>query len=98
MKRREFIGFIGYAAVNWPFAVCAQQPAKVPRIGSLFTRSLESPEARAMLDAFRQGLRISAVHSWPLDRAIVTPLYGPAVRRKKFRRSGLRSCINVSGL
>ena len=26
------------------------------------------------------------------------PMYGPAVRRKKIRRSGLRSCINVSGL
>jgi hypothetical protein len=26
------------------------------------------------------------------------PMYGPAVRRKKFRRSGFRSCINVSGL
>jgi len=25
-------------------------------------------------------------------------MYGPAVRRKKFRRSGFRSCINVSGL
>jgi hypothetical protein len=28
----------------------------------------------------------------------LTRLYGPAVRRKKFHRSGLRSCINVSGL
>jgi len=29
----------------------------------------------------------------------VTPMYGPAVRCKRVRRSGgLRSCINVSGL
>ena len=34
-----------------------QKGAKVPRIGCLLTPSLESPEARAPLDAFRQGLR-----------------------------------------
>jgi hypothetical protein len=28
----------------------------------------------------------------------LTHMYGPAVRRKKFRRFGFRSCINVSGL
>ena len=55
--RREFIALVRAAAVNWPFAVCAQQPAKVPRIGCVVTRSLTSPEAREMFDAFRQGLR-----------------------------------------
>jgi hypothetical protein len=35
----------------------AQQPKKVPRIGFLMTGSLERPEARATLDALRQGLR-----------------------------------------
>jgi putative ABC transport system substrate-binding protein len=35
----------------------AQQPKKVPRIGYLVTGSLDSPETRALLDAFRQGLR-----------------------------------------
>jgi hypothetical protein len=28
----------------------------------------------------------------------MTPMYGPAVRRKKYHRCGFRSCINVSGL
>jgi len=31
--------------------------AKVPRIGYLLTSPLEAPETRAVLDAFRQGLR-----------------------------------------
>src|SRR5262249_57405069 len=55
MNRRALISLIGGAAA-WPLAARAQQGAKVPRIGYLLTGPLESPEARAMLDAFRQGL------------------------------------------
>src|SRR6266550_173226 len=54
MRRREFIALVG-GATAWPFAISAQQP-KVPRIGYLVTGSLESPEARVFLDAFRRGL------------------------------------------
>ena len=56
MKRREVLGVIGGAAA-WPLAVWAQQPKKLPRIGFLVTGSIESPEARASLKAFDQGLR-----------------------------------------
>src|SRR6478672_10265617 len=56
MKRREVLGVIGGAAA-WPLAVWAQQPKNVPRIGFLVTGSIESPEARASLKAFDQGLR-----------------------------------------
>jgi putative tryptophan/tyrosine transport system substrate-binding protein len=34
----------------------AQQPGRIPRIGYLVTGSLDSPETRVLLDAFRQGL------------------------------------------
>src|SRR6266702_2438108 len=57
MKRREFITLLGGSAVAWPLAARGQQAAKVARIGYLVTGSLESPEARATLNAFRQGLR-----------------------------------------
>jgi putative tryptophan/tyrosine transport system substrate-binding protein len=56
MKRRELLGVIGGAAA-WPLGVWAQHPKKVPRIGLLVTGSIESPEARAALKAFDQGLR-----------------------------------------
>jgi len=56
MKRRELLGVIGGAAA-WPLGVWAQQPKNVPRIGFLVTASIESPEARAALKAFDQGLR-----------------------------------------
>ncbi len=54
--RRVFMG--GLACVlSTPLATQAQQPAKVPRVGWLLTGSLEAPETRALLSAFRQGAR-----------------------------------------
>jgi hypothetical protein len=56
VRRREFITLLGGAAA-WPVPARGQPGAKVARIGYLVTASLESPEGRAMADAFRQGLR-----------------------------------------
>src|SRR5206468_3321567 len=54
--RRAFLGTLaGFLAA--PLDVRAQQPAKVSRIGWLLTGSLEAPETRALLSAFRQGTR-----------------------------------------
>jgi putative ABC transport system substrate-binding protein len=56
MKRREFITLLGGAAA-WPLAARAQQPERMRRIGFMVTGSLQSPEQRAMIEAFQQGLR-----------------------------------------
>ena len=54
MRRREFLGVVGGAAVTWPLAARAQQPA-MPMIGFI---SNTSPEPNAdFLRAFRQGLK-----------------------------------------
>jgi putative ABC transport system substrate-binding protein len=57
LRRRTFISGVALGFVAVPRAVDAQQAAKVPRIGWLATASLESPEGRRLVNAFRQGLR-----------------------------------------
>jgi putative ABC transport system substrate-binding protein len=57
MDRRVFIGTLAGGLLAAPLAAGAQQAGKVYRIGYLSLGSLESPETRASLDAFRQGLR-----------------------------------------
>src|SRR6266571_4876504 len=53
MRRREFVTLIGGAAVAWPLAVRAQQPAKVARVG--FFRQAGPHDKQ--FNAFRDGLR-----------------------------------------
>ena len=54
MQRREFIAIIG-AAAAWPFAVGAQQPERLRRIGVLMNLA-ENQQAQARISALRQAL------------------------------------------
>jgi putative tryptophan/tyrosine transport system substrate-binding protein len=56
VRRRELITLLCGAAVAWPLAVRAQQPAQVRRVGMLIGYSENDPETQARLAAFRQGL------------------------------------------
>src|SRR5215467_13731535 len=55
MRRREFITFIGGAAVVWPLVVRAQQGTKLPTIGYLGSARLATESER--IAAFVQRLR-----------------------------------------
>jgi putative tryptophan/tyrosine transport system substrate-binding protein len=63
MKRREFITLLGGAAVGWPIAALAQQPARL--IGFLGANTASSQ--RQWTDAFLQRLR---EHGWIEGRTV----------------------------
>ena len=57
MRRREFIGLVGGAAVAWPLAAPAQQAERIRRIGVLVALAQDDPQGQARLAAFVQGLQ-----------------------------------------
>jgi ABC-type uncharacterized transport system substrate-binding protein len=56
MRRREFIGLVGGAALAWPHAATAQQPVRMRRIGVVMGYAESDPNGQLQVAAFRQQL------------------------------------------
>jgi ABC-type uncharacterized transport system substrate-binding protein len=70
VRRREFstgLGSAAAASLLYPFAVRAEQPDRIRRIGFLHGLAENDPEAQARITAFRQGLDALG---WVEDRNI----------------------------
>jgi putative ABC transport system substrate-binding protein len=67
MERREFITFLGGAAVAWPLAARAQQGERIRRIGVLVPATADDPAWQAWVGAFLQAL---GELGWTLGRNV----------------------------
>jgi putative ABC transport system substrate-binding protein len=56
MRRRDFISFVGGAAISWPLAVRAQQGERMRRVGIILPAAADDLDFQAFVAAFLQGL------------------------------------------
>jgi putative ABC transport system substrate-binding protein len=57
MKRREFIGLLGGAAVAWPLGARTQQTDRALRVGVLMPQAEDDLEGQARITAFQDGMQ-----------------------------------------
>jgi putative ABC transport system substrate-binding protein len=83
MRRREFIGLLGAAAIARPPAAYAQQPDRVRLIGVLMGFAENDPTAQSMVAAFRAAL---AKLGWTDGRNVRIELRWTGYDRDRIKR------------
>src|SRR5215470_7021654 len=83
IPRREFISFLGGAAV-WPLVAHAQQGDRVRRIGVLMNYDENEPVAKARVSSFTQAL---AGLGWTDGRNVGWTFVGAALTPTGYERS-----------
>jgi putative ABC transport system substrate-binding protein len=84
MKRREFMAFLGSAAVAWPLAARAQQGERMRRIGVLMNLAADDAQSKARIAAFLQGLQQLG---WTDGRNVTIDYHWGAGDHERIRKS-----------
>ena len=99
MRRREFIGLLGGAAVAWPRAARAQQPGRVQGIGVLMGFPESDSQAQRYIAEFRDGLHKlgwTEGRNVRIDTRWATPTDGDLMRQFAKELIGLQPDLILS--
>ena len=83
MRRRDFIGALGGAAVSWPLTARAQQREQMRRIGVLLPATADDAVFQARIGAFQQEL---ALLGWSIGRNVRIDIHWASANASEIRK------------
>jgi len=90
MRRREFIRVLGGAATTLSFAVQAQQPERIRRLGIRLPATADDAEFQTWIAAFYQAL---AVLGWNIGRNLRIDTRNAAIRYRALRAVNIQRIL-----
>jgi putative ABC transport system substrate-binding protein len=83
MRRREFVGLLGGAAMIWSITAGAQQLQRMRRIGVLLLAAADDPELQTWVEAFLQEL---AVLGWSREQNVRIDIHWATANAAEIRK------------